>query len=121
MWKGSLSIKMKDLSVTPMEDLDLLIKFLGLESRQHANRIRAPYPSDPAKGDDRVLGRLDERYGSPELVESILKEKISKFPRLTAKDARKIYELSDVAAEVESVKENQSTKPYWHTMTRLME
>lgn len=84
MWKGSFSIIMKDLSVTPMEELDLLIKFLGLDSRQHANRIRTSYPSDPAKGLDRLLERLDERYGSLELVESILKEKISKFPRLTA-------------------------------------
>lgn len=59
-----------------MEELDLLIKFLGLQSKQHAMRIRASYPSDPAKGLDRVWERLDERYGSPELVESILKEKI---------------------------------------------
>lgn len=54
-------------------------------------RIRASYPSDPAKGLDRVWGRLNERHGSPEPVESILKEKISKFPRMTTKDARKIY------------------------------
>lgn len=73
MWKGSFSIIMKDLSVTPMEELDLLIKFLGLESKQHAMRIRASYPIDPAKGLYRVWERQDERYGSPELVESILK------------------------------------------------
>lgn len=54
MWKDSFSIIMKDLSVTPMEELDLLIKFLELESKQHAMRIRASYPSDPAKGLDRV-------------------------------------------------------------------
>lgn len=93
-----------------MEELDLLIKFLGLETKQHAMRIRGSYPCDPAKRLDRVWERLDELYGSPELVESILKKKISKFPRLTAKDARKIYELSDVAAEVESVKENPEYK-----------
>lgn len=73
MWKGSFSIIMKDLSVTPMEELDLLIKFLGLESKQHAMRIRVSYPIDPAKGLYRVWERLDERYGSPKLVESILK------------------------------------------------
>lgn len=121
MWKGSFSIIVKDLSVTPMEELDLLIKCLGLESKQHAMRIRASYPNDPAKRLDRVWERLDERYGSPELVESILKEKISKFSTLTAKDESKIYELSDVAAEVESVKKNSKYKSYWHTMTRLIE
>lgn len=56
------------------------------------------------------MGATRLTFRSPELVESILIEKISKFPRSTTKIVRKIYELSDVAAEVESVKENPKYK-----------
>ena len=52
------------------------------------------------------------------LVEAILKEKIVRFPRITVKGPKKVYELAHLAAEVESVKETQSTKPYWHITTQ---
>ncbi|XP_062594609.1 uncharacterized protein LOC134256031 [Saccostrea cucullata] len=110
IWKGSFSIIMKDLSVTPMEELDLLIKYLGADSKQHAMRLRASHPTDPLKGLTRIWERLDERYGSPELIEAILKEKIAKFPKISTKDAKRMYELSDIASEVESVKENPKYK-----------
>lgn len=72
MWKGSFSIIIKYLSVTPMEELDLLIHFF-LDWSQSNTPFLASYPIDPAKGLYRVWERIDEHNGSPELVESILK------------------------------------------------
>ena len=69
-----------------MEELDLLVKYLGTESRQQAMILRASHPTDPVKGLARIWERLDER--SPKLMESILKEKISRFPRITVKDSK---------------------------------
>ena len=69
-----------------MEELDLLVKYLGPESRQQAMRLGALHPTDPVKGLARIWERLDEC--SSELMESILKEKIARFPRITVKDPK---------------------------------
>ena len=59
----------------------------------------------------RVWDRLDERYGAPEMIEASLRQKLANFPKLTNKDAGKLYELADILSEVESVKEDQEYGP----------
>ena len=39
-------------------------------------------------------------------MESALKTKLDHFPRLTIKDNKQLYELADILAEIEAVKEN---------------
>lgn len=51
---------------------------------------------------------MDERYGCPEMGESALINKLTNFPKLSTKDYKKLYELSDILAEIESAKENKS-------------
>ena len=78
---------------------------LGPQSSKQATNIRKSNPSSPSGALEKIWERSDERYGSPELIDSILKEKIQKFPRVTLpKDKQKIYELSDILSEIESVK-----------------
>ena len=87
-----------------VEELDLLVKWLGPESSKHARSLRAANAQEPTRGLERVWQRLDERYGRPEMVEPALKNKLSDFPKLTNKDNNKLYELSDLMSEIESVK-----------------
>lgn len=75
-----------------MEELDLMVKWLGPESTRHANSIRASNIHDPTKGLQRLWERLDERYGSPESVEASLIAKLNNFPKLTQKDNKELYE-----------------------------
>ena len=110
IWKcGFLGIT-KELQVTTVEELDLLVKWLGPESSKHARSLRAANAQEPARGLERVWQRLDERYGCPEMVESALKNKLSDFPKLTNKDNKKLYELSDLLSEIESVKNQEKYK-----------
>jgi len=95
-----------ELSVSPCEEFDLLIKWLGPESKKHALSLRASNTSNPTKGLERLWERLHERYGCPEMVESSLKNKLAKFPKLGNKDLSKLYGLSDILSEIESIMED---------------
>lgn len=106
VWKSSFVNISRDLGVNPREELDLLLKWLGPDSNKHAQSRRIANASDPAEALRKVWERLDERYGSPELIESALKRKLMNFPKLTNKDTEKLYTLSDLLCEIASIKEN---------------
>lgn len=84
----------------------MLIKYLGPESSKQANNIKIANFSNPGSGLSRIWERLNDRYGSPEMVEFALKQKLANVPKLTNKDYRKLFELSDILSEIEAVKDN---------------
>ena len=92
-----------ELGVTPFEEIDLLVKWLGPESSKSAKSIRAANAHDPPRGLQRIYDRLQERYGRPEMVESAMKRKLNSFPTLTNNDNVKLYDLLDILTEIESV------------------
>jgi hypothetical protein len=118
VWKASFKNITAELKVTPDEEFDLLLKWLGPESSKHAISIRAATMKDPTNGLVRLWARLDERYGSPEMVEAALKVKLSRFPKLSNKDNIKLYELSDVVSEIEATMYDEkyaSLLAYYHS------
>ncbi|XP_070203230.1 uncharacterized protein [Littorina saxatilis] len=108
VWRNSFPSVMKDLDLTPQEELDLLVKNLGPESSKYAYSLRSSNPANPQRALQLLWERLDDRYGSPEQVESCLKTKLERFPQLTSlnKDSRKLYELCDILDEIQCAKEN---------------
>ncbi|XP_050419539.1 uncharacterized protein LOC126832715 [Patella vulgata] len=109
-WKSSFLNIMDELQVTDSEQVDLLVKWLGSESSKHAVSIRTASANNPAKCLQRIWQRLEDRYGAPEMIEESLKNKLSSFPKLTNKDTKKLYELSDLVSEIESIKDNERMK-----------
>ena len=107
IWKSSFLSIVRELNITPLEELDLLVKYLGSESAKQACSIRTSNAKNPSRGLLRIWQRLDERFGSPEMVEAALKKKLSDFPRLFTKDNKKLYELADILSEIEAAKEDQ--------------
>lgn len=65
--------------------------------------IRIANASYPAEALKKVWERLDERNGSPEVIESALKRKLVNFPKLTNIDTEKLYTLSDLLREIASI------------------
>ena len=107
VWKASFKDVISELKVSAFEEFDLLIKWLGPESKKHAVNIRAANLDNPKQGLVRIWERLDDRYGSPEMLENTLKRKIKDFPSLTNKDSKKLFDLSDIVSEIESLKSNE--------------
>lgn len=98
----------EELQVTPFEEIDLLVKFLGPESSKFAASIRTANTTYPKRGLERIWSTLQERYGSPELVESALKTKVRDFPRITNRDSKRLYDLVDILAEIEPINEDSN-------------
>ena len=111
VWKNSFKGIVEELGCTPVEELDLLVKWLGPESKKYAMSIRTSNASCQSRGLERLWERLDERYGCPEMVEAALKNKLTNFPKLTMKDSQRLYDLADILSEVESAMENPLYKP----------
>ena len=88
--------------------MDLLIKHLGPESRKQATSTKAANPRNPVRALERIWDRLDERYGAPEMVMAALQQRLATFPKISpgTRDAPKLYELADLLAEIEGLKED---------------
>ena len=85
VWKGSFLSVIEDLQLSPSEELDLLAKHLGPESKGYAASLRSSNIGDPRRGLHLLWERLDERYGSAERVEAALKTRLEAFPTISGK------------------------------------
>ncbi|TKS65719.1 hypothetical protein D9C73_028275 [Collichthys lucidus] len=102
-WKASFVTATQDLNLSCREELDLLVKWLGAESAEHAKRIRSVHILNRA-GLSMVWQRLEECYGTPEVIEHALLKKLEDFPKLTNKDSGKLRELGDILLELKCAK-----------------
>lgn len=105
-WKCSFTEVKTEMNVSPSEEMDLLVKYLGVESKKYALSIRTANAHNPEKGLQRIWERLEERYGSAEMVHSAVLKKLQNFPKLGPKECSKLYELFDILNEIESLKED---------------
>ena len=118
VWKDGFKETVKELDISPIKEIDLLIKHLGPESKKWAISIRTANASNPQCGKERIWERLDGRFASPEIIEMCLKKKLAEFPKLGVKDNKKLFELCDIVSEIEALKEvghYQSLLSYYDT------
>lgn len=104
-WKSSFVNAVEGLSLKPSEELDLLIKWLGGVALHNAKRIRAVYVNNPFAGLTMLWQRLDKCYGSPEVIEASLFNKLNNFLKLSNRDHQKVRELGDLLLEVDAAKQ----------------
>jgi hypothetical protein len=80
-WKVTFQNVTKELDVSTDEEIDLLIKFLSPESSRHANSIKTANYHNPDRCCHRIWERLNDKYGSQEMVKSALKQKLLSISR----------------------------------------
>lgn len=78
-WKNSFKSVCVEMGVSPAEELDLLVKWLGATSQKHAINVRSAHSHDPALGLERVWERLSERYGTVENIHTSILRKLDRF------------------------------------------
>ena len=103
-WKSSFLRSTSGLDLTPAEELDLLSKWLGAESSEQAMRIRSVHIHNPTAGLQMVWQRLEETYGSPDVIEHALLKKVEIFPKLTNRDTKRFRDLGDILLELDAAK-----------------
>ena len=94
-WKITFKSVVSEVSITASEELRLLIRWLGPESANHARSMFIANSHNPAAGLEKVWSRMDERYGSAEVIEAGIKERIKNFPNITPKTYHKLYNLAN--------------------------
>lgn len=104
-WKRSFLSATSGLDLTASEEMDLLLKWLGKESKEHAEQIRAIHVNHPGAGLDMIWERLDRTYGSTEAIEDSLFKRIDTFPKVGNRDYTKLTKLSDLLMELLSAKD----------------
>ncbi|XP_019739021.1 uncharacterized protein LOC109523947 [Hippocampus comes] len=105
-WKLTFQTTVADIGLTPIEEINLLLKWLGPESSQHATRVKAVHLRCPSVGLGMIWTRLKEVYGLPEAIENSFFSRIEKFPKLSRKDPGRLLELSDLIGELEAAKQD---------------
>ncbi|XP_030584068.1 uncharacterized protein LOC115779508 [Archocentrus centrarchus] len=103
-WKASFMNSIRDLSLSASEQLDLLVKWLGKDSSEHARRIRTVHVNHPEHGLRAVWNRLNEYYGAPEVIENSLFKRLESFPKVQNKNELKLRELGDLLMEIQAAK-----------------
>ncbi|XP_032401557.1 uncharacterized protein LOC116707960 [Xiphophorus hellerii] len=103
-WRRSFQNAIRDLNLTCDEEMDLLVKWLGSESTEHAKRIRSIHINQPARGLNMIWNRLDVSYGASEAIEKALFERLDRFPKIGNKDHTKLQDLSDLLMELDAAK-----------------
>lgn len=90
--------------MTPSEEMDLLFKWPGKESAENVENIRGIHFNHPAAGLAMIWDRLEQSYGTAEVIEDALFKRINAFLKLTNRDYSKLTKLSDFVMELESAK-----------------
>lgn len=103
-WKRSFRSAITGLNLTPSEELDLLLKWLGKESAEHVEQIRAIHIHRPEAGLAMAWERLELTYGSPEAIENALFKRIDSFPKIVNRDGFKLTKLGDLLMELQAAK-----------------
>lgn len=105
-WYASFISTTSDIQQSAVQLLDLMIRWLGKESREYVKRIRAVHVNNPNVALYKAWERLEEYYAAPEIIEKSLFERLENFPRLNAKDNVKLRELGDLLTEILGAKED---------------
>ncbi|KAL1478828.1 hypothetical protein MTO96_052352 [Rhipicephalus appendiculatus] len=103
-WRSTFQGMTRSLDLNANEELDLLVKWLGVESSGYAKRLRSVHVANPEPGLRLVWERLEGCYGRPEVIEDALFKRVANFPRLSDKDTHKLRELGELLLELECAK-----------------
>ncbi|KAL1258964.1 hypothetical protein QQF64_009541 [Cirrhinus molitorella] len=79
---------------------------LGLKlNMKKTQENRAVHTSNPDTGLRRAWERLEDCYGSPEIIEKSLFDRIDSFSKIGNRNVKRLQELGDLLQEVESAKQ----------------
>lgn len=100
----------QSLSLTALEELDLMTKWLSRESSNHVRRIRSVHVRNPDIALKKVWERLKKCYAAPEIIEKSLYQRLDNFPKFSKKENAKIRELADLLMQVQCAKEDGTSR-----------
>ena len=95
-WKISFKNMTKNISITPSEELSLLIEYTTNNSKRLIQQLRNAYIENPGKGVAEVWKKLGGRYGSSIVVTKAHLDKLANFLKIGYRDNKKLQEFGDL-------------------------
>ena len=109
-WEISFKTMLKDIAISPEEELSLLSEYTSKESRKLVQKLRNAYIQNPAKGVKEVWTKLRERFGSDVVLTKAYLDKIGSFPKVGHKDNKKLQEFGDLLLTLQCAKDDGQLK-----------
>ena len=101
---------LKDITMTPQEELSLLTEYTSKESRKLVQKLRNAYIQNPAKGVKEVWLKLGERFGSDVVLTKAYLDKIGSFPKVGYRENKKLQEFGDLLLSLQCAKDDGQLK-----------
>lgn len=105
-WYASFCSTTSDIQLSAVQQLDLMIKWLGKESCEYVKRIRGVHANNPVAALKKAWERLEECYAAPEVIERSLFERLETFPNISSRNNVKLREFGDLLTEILGFKED---------------
>ncbi|CAG2233036.1 unnamed protein product [Mytilus edulis] len=104
VWKKQFKVMAADIQCSALEEITLLTNCVKKDSDAYRliMSTRASCADSPDLCLTNIWNRLDQRFGSAELLESALKTKLSNLPNMI--DRKVLYDLHDLLNEIQAVK-----------------
>jgi hypothetical protein len=94
----------RGISITPSEELSLVVEHTTGESKKLAERLRNAYISKPTEGVMVLWQKLAQRFGSNAVITEVHLSKLRDFPKIAYRDNKKLQELGDLLLELQCAK-----------------
>ena len=103
-WKESFKNMIRDIHLSPSEELSLIIEYTSNESKKLAQRLRNAYINKPTEGVEILWQKLSQRFGSNAVITEVHLKKLKDLPKIGFRDNKKLQELGDLLLELQCAK-----------------
>ncbi len=100
-WRETFKNMIRGISITPSEELSLVVEHTTGESKKLAERLRNAYISKPTEGVTVLWQKLAQRFGSNVVITEV---HLRDFPKIAYRDNKKLQELGDLLLELQCAK-----------------
>jgi hypothetical protein len=101
-WKEYFKNMIRDIHLTPSEELSLIIEYTSNESKKLAQRNA--YINKPTEGVETLWQKVSQRFGSNAVITEIHLNKLKDLPKIGFRDNKKLQELGDLLLELQCAK-----------------
>ncbi|CAB4036588.1 Hypothetical predicted protein, partial [Paramuricea clavata] len=103
-WKESFKNMIRDIHLSPSEELSLIIEYTSNESKKLAQRLRNAYINKPTEGVEILWQKRSQRFGSNAVITEVHLNKLKDLPKIGFRDNKKLQELGDLLLELQCAK-----------------
>ena len=105
-WNAAFQNMIRNINITPSEELSLMIEYTTKESKRLVQRLRNAFIANP-KGVEAAWKKLGERFGSSAIMTQVHLHKLKTFPKISYKNNKQLHELGDLLLELHCAKEDE--------------